>query len=151
MYLKSSPGHNIDFRLLRHQGLLWQCQACLLNDGNFARPNGFTTLLCQMSLKRFCCRLTHLLWMRLTRISVTSSRKKPKRLSHAGIETTISYVGMLSVNPFIERSCSRPRETISIWLLQFCLPNLTGSRGIDGLKQFEASTSHTLVEKHGVF
>ena len=26
--LKSSPGHNIDLRLLHHQGLLWQCQAC---------------------------------------------------------------------------------------------------------------------------
>ena len=29
MSLTSSPGHNIDLRLLNHQGLLWQCQACL--------------------------------------------------------------------------------------------------------------------------
>ena len=43
--LTSSPGHNIDLHLLHHQGLLWQCQACLLSDGTFARPNGVTTLL----------------------------------------------------------------------------------------------------------
>ena len=43
--LTSSPGHNIDLRLLHHQGLLWQCQAYLLSDGTFARPNGVTTLL----------------------------------------------------------------------------------------------------------
>ena len=35
--------------------------------------------------------------------------------------------------------------------IQLCLPSLTESRGIDGLRQFRASTSHTLVEKHGVF
>ena len=40
-----SPGHNIDLRLLHHQGLLWQYQACLLSDGTSARPNGVTTLL----------------------------------------------------------------------------------------------------------
>ena len=43
--LEKSPGHNIDLRLLHHQGLLWQCQACLLHDGTSARPNGVTTLL----------------------------------------------------------------------------------------------------------
>ena len=36
MSLKSFPGHNIDPRLLHHQGLLWQCQACLLSDGTLA-------------------------------------------------------------------------------------------------------------------
>ena len=41
----SFPGHNIDPRLLHHQGLLWQCQACLLSDGTSARPNGVTALL----------------------------------------------------------------------------------------------------------
>ena len=45
MSLKSFLGHNIDLRLLHHQGLLWQCQACLLSDGTSARPNGVTTLL----------------------------------------------------------------------------------------------------------
>ena len=43
--LTSSPSHSIDLRLLHHQGLLWQCQACLLSDGTSARPNGVTTLL----------------------------------------------------------------------------------------------------------
>ena len=42
--LEKFPGHNIDLRLLHHQGLLWQCQACLLSDGTFTRPNGVTTL-----------------------------------------------------------------------------------------------------------
>ena len=32
MSFKSFPGHKIDLRLLHHQGLLWQCQACLLSD-----------------------------------------------------------------------------------------------------------------------
>ena len=43
--LEKFPGHNIDLRLLHHQGLLWQCQACLLSDGTSTRPNGVTTLL----------------------------------------------------------------------------------------------------------
>ena len=43
--LKSSPGHNIDLRLLHQQGLLCQCQACLLSDGSSAKPNGVITLL----------------------------------------------------------------------------------------------------------
>ena len=43
MFLTSFPGHNIDLRLLHHQGLLWQCQACLLSDGTSARPIGVTT------------------------------------------------------------------------------------------------------------
>ena len=53
--------------------------------------------------------------------------------------------------PFIKPSCSLLRETTQVWLLQLCLPSLTESGGIDGLKQFGALTSHTLVEKHGVF
>ena len=43
--LTSSPNHNINLCLLHHQGLLWQCQACLLSDVTSARPNGVTTLL----------------------------------------------------------------------------------------------------------
>ena len=84
---------------------------------------------------------------------VTSSRKQPKRLSHAGIEATTSIfrAGMRSVNPSIELSCSLLRETTQIWLLQLCWPSLTGSEGIDGPRQFGALTFHTLVEKHGVF
>ena len=49
--------------------------------------------------------------MRLTRTSVTPLRKQPKRLSHAGIETTIFRVGMRSVNSSIKPSCSLLRET----------------------------------------
>ena len=89
--------------------------------------------------------------MRLTRTSVTPFRKQSKRLSHAGIEITIFRVGMQSVNPSIKLSCSLLRETNQVWLLQLCLPSLTGSGGIDGPRQFGALTSHTLAEKHGVF
>ena len=34
VYLKRSPGHNIDLCLLHNQGLLCQCQACLLINGS---------------------------------------------------------------------------------------------------------------------
>ena len=56
--------------------------------------------------QRLCCRLIHLMWMRLTRTSVTPLRKQPKRLSHAGIEITIFRVGMQSVNPSIKLFCN---------------------------------------------
>ena len=83
--------------------------------------------------------------------SVTLLRKQPKRLSHAGIEITIFRVKMQSVNHSIKFFCSLLRETTQVWLLQLCLPSLTESRGIDGPRQFGALTSHTLVEKRGVF
>ena len=60
----------------------------------------------------------------LTTTSVTSSRKQPKRLSHAGIETTIFRVVMQSVNPSVKPFCSLLRETTQVWLLQLCLSNL---------------------------
>ena len=89
--------------------------------------------------------------MRLSRTSVAPLRKQPKRLSHAGIEITIFRVGMQIVNPSIKPSCSLLRETSRAWLLQLCFPSFTESGGIDGLRQFGALTSHTLVEKRGVF
>ena len=78
-------------------------------------------------------------------------KKAAKRLSHAGIEITIFRVGMQSVNSSITPSCSVLRETTQVWLLRLCLPSLTESGGIDGPRQFRALTSHTLVEKRGVF
>ena len=81
------------------------------------------------------------MWMRFTRTSATSSRKQPKRLSHAGIKTTIFRTGMRSVNPSTKHSCSLLRETIQVWLLHLCLPKLTGSGGINGPRQFGASHS----------
>ena len=150
MYLKSFPGHYIDLCLSHHQGLLWKCQACLLSDGTFARPNGVIILLSQINSQRLCCCLIHLMWMQITRTSVTS-RKQPKRLCHAGIETTIFHAGMQSVNLSIDLYCSLLRVTNQVWVLQLCLPSLTGNRGINGLRQFGALTFHTLVEKHEVF
>ena len=78
------------------------------------------------------------MWMRLTRTSITPLRKQPKRLSHAGIEFR---VGMQSVNPSIKPFCSLLRETTRVWLLQLCLPSLTGSGGIDGSSEFGAVRS----------
>ena len=78
-------------------------------------------------------------------------KEAAKRLFHADIEITIFRVGMQSVNPSIKPFCSLLRETTQVWLPQLCLPSLTESGGIDGSKQFEALTSHTLVEKRGVF
>ena len=89
--------------------------------------------------------------MWLTRNSVKPLRKQPKRLSHVGIEITMFHVGMQSVNPSINLSCSLLRQMTQVWLLQLCLPNLTESAGIDGPRQFGALTSHTLVEKYGIF
>ena len=43
--LDKFPRSQHQLRLLHHQGLLWQCQACLLSDRTFARPNGVITLL----------------------------------------------------------------------------------------------------------
>ena len=118
---------------------------------NFRKAKWSHYIALTNKLQRLCCRLIHLIWMRLTRTSVTPLRKQPKRLSHAGIEITIFRVGMQSVNSSIKPSCSLLRETTQVWLLQLCLPSLTESGGIDGPKQFGALTSHTLVEKRGVF
>ena len=80
MSLKSSRGHNIDFHLLHHQGLLWQHQACLLSNGTFARPNGVTTLLWRINLQRLCCHLIHLMWMQLTRTCNTIKKAAKKTI-----------------------------------------------------------------------
>ena len=118
---------------------------------NFRKANWSHYIALTNKFAKTCCRLIHLMWMRLTRTSVTSLRKQPRRLSHACIETTIFRVGMQSVNPSIKPFCSLLRETTQVCLLQLCLPSLTESGGIDGPKQFGALTSHTLVEKRGVF
>ena len=74
----------------------------------------------------------------------------PKRISHAGIKASTFRAGMRNVNPSIELSCNLFRETTRVWLLQLCLPNLTGGGEIDGPRQFGVLTFHTLVEKHEV-
>ena len=79
-------------------------------------------------------------------------KKAAKKTIPHGIKITIFHVGMQkSVNPSIKPFCSLLRETNPAWLLQLCLPSLTGSRGINGPRQFGALTSHTIVEKRGVF
>ena len=78
-------------------------------------------------------------------------KKAAKKTNRVGIETTIFRAGMQSVNLSIELSFSLFRETNQVWLLQICLPSLAGSGAIDGPRQFGALTSHTLVEKRGVF
>ena len=85
------------------------------------------------------------------RTSVKSLKKQSKRLFRAIIETTIFRAGRRSANLSIERFCSLLREMTRVWLLQLCLPSLTGSGGIDGPRQFEASIFLIVVEKHKVF
>ena len=71
------------------------------------------------------------MWMRLTWNFFTLSRMQPKRLSQSVIKTAIFRVGMRSVNPSIEPSCSLLRETTRVWLLQLHLTNLTGNGEIN--------------------
>ena len=78
-------------------------------------------------------------------------KKAVKKTIPRGYWNIIFRVGMQSVNPSIKPSCSLLREMTQVWLLQLCLPSLTESGEIDGPKQFGALTSHTLVEKRGVF
>ena len=78
-------------------------------------------------------------------------KKAAKKTIPRGIEITILRVGMQSVNPSIKPFCILLRETTQVWLLQLYFPSLTESGGIDGLRQFGTLTSHTLVEKRGVF
>ena len=78
-------------------------------------------------------------------------KKTAKKLSHASIEVTMIRVKMQSVNPSIKLSCSLLKEMTQVWLLQLCLSSWIESGGIDGLRQFGALTSHTVVKKHRVF
>ena len=80
-------------------------------------------------------------------------KKAAKKTIPRGYRNNYSLfrVGMQSVNPSIKPSCSLLRETTRAWLLQRCLPSLTGSGRVDGPRQFGASSFHTLVEKRGVF
>ena len=94
---------------------------------NFRKAKWSHNIALKINSQRLCCRLIHLMLMRLTRTFATPLRKQPKRLSHAGIETTMFRVGMQSMNPCIKLSCSLLRETTQVWLLQLCLPSLTGS------------------------
>ena len=74
-----------------------------------------------------------------------------KKINPRMYQNNYICVGMQSVNPSIKPFCSLLRETTQVWLLQLCLRTLTESGGIDGLRQFGALISHTLVEKRGVF
>ena len=123
-----------------------------LYAGNFNCHHADCSLHCfDEKICRLCCCLIHLMWMWLTRAFVTPLRKQPKRLSRMGIKVTMFLVGMQTVSPSIKPFCSHLRETTQVWLLQPCLPSLTGNRGINDLRQFGALTSHILIKKHGVF
>ena len=114
-------------------------------------PDEWSLLYGFDKLQKLCCHLIHLMWMQLTRMFVTLSEKQPKKPSHAIIKTTIFCVGMQSLNFSTRCSCSLLREMTQVWLLQLYLPNLTGSRRINGPKQFRASTFYILVIEHAVY
>ena len=63
----------------------------------------------------------------------------------------LNQAHVLCLQLLIKPFCCLLRETTRAWMLQLCLPSLTESGGIDGPRQFGALTSHTLVEKRGVF
>ena len=94
-----------------------------LSFWKYGMPNVTRWNLCKakcldkQNSQRLCCRLIHLMWIRLTRALAASLRKQPKSLSHVVIETTIFRVGMRNVNPFIGLFCSLLRETIQVWVL----------------------------------
>ena len=50
-------------------------------------------------------------------------------------------VGMQSVNPLMEISCSFLRKTTQVWLLQLCLPSLTESGGSEAVWSIDFSYS----------
>ena len=109
MYLRSSPGHNID--LITPPRFAMSVPSMSIKQWNFrkgkwshyiALTNKFAkTLLPHDSLDVDAAYQDFAIPL----------RKQPKRLSHAGIEITIFSVGMQSVNPSIKLSCSLLRET----------------------------------------
>ena len=78
-------------------------------------------------------------------------KKAAKKTIPRGYRNNYIPCWVLGVNPSIKLFCSLLRETTQVWLLQLCLPSLTESEGIDDPRQFGALTSHTLIEKYGVF
>ena len=85
--------------------------------------------------------------------SVTPLRKQPKRLSHAGIEITIFRVGIQSVNceSLYKTFLQSPQEDDSSLAATALRVKLDKKRRDLWPRQFGALTSHSLVEKHGVF
>ena len=83
VFLKSSPGHNIDLHLLCHQDLLWQCQACLLSNGKFckAKWSHYIALINKFAKTLLPPDSLDVMW--LARTSAIPLRKQPKRLSKA--------------------------------------------------------------------
>ena len=127
--MTSSPGHNFDLRLLHHQGLLWQCQACLLSNGTSARPNGShyialtnkfaKTLLPPDSLdvnaayQDFC-----------NTIKKAAKKTIPRGYRNNYIPCWDAECESLSIKPF----CTLLRETTQVWLLQLWLAKLDRKR-----------------------
>ena len=63
----------------------------LVKRWNFRKAKWSHYIALTKNSQRLCCRLIHLMWMRLIRTSVTPLRKQPKRLSHAGIQISTVY------------------------------------------------------------
>ena len=74
-------------------------------------------------------------------------KKAAKKTSPRGYQNNYIPCWDAECESLYKTFCSLLRETTQVWLLQLCLPSLTKSGGIDGLRQFGALTSHTLVEK----
>ena len=142
MSLTSSPGHNIDFCLLHHQGLIWQCQACLLSNGTFASQTGHyialtnkfaKTLLPPDSLdvdaayQDFC----------------NTIKKAAKKTTPRGYRNNYIPCWDAERESLYKTFLQSPQGDDSSLAL---LAKLDRNGGIDGPRQFGALTSHTQVQ-----
>ena len=88
----------------------------------------------------------YLIWIKHISVSVMPSALRRKSVSHVADEIIIYHVGMPSVKTSTKHSSSTLKGMNQGKLLQFCLPGLTGNRGIDGVRLSKTSTFHTLAE-----
>ena len=66
-----------------------------------------------------------------------------KSTSHVADEIIVYHVGMSSVKTSTKHFCNTPKGMNLAELLQFCLPGLTGNRGIDDLRLSRTLTFYT--------
>ena len=112
---------------------------CLLSDQT-TRLNIVITSLWQINSQRLCCCLIHLMWMWLTRTSITSLQKQPKRLSDPGIKTTIFRVGMQSVKSFYRTFLQSPQGELKCGCYSFTCQSWQETAG----SMVQSSAEHQL-------
>ena len=117
MSLKSYLGHNINLCILHHQGLLCQCQACLLSDG--------TSAFCKAKWSHYIA-LTNKFAKTLflpdsldVDVAYQNFCSIIKKAAKKTIHNNIFHVWMPSVHFSIERSCSLLRKQLKFGCYSF--------------------------------